>query len=379
MNVPLVDMRRQYNLIKEEIDAAVKRVMESGRYIMGEEVESFEDELARYCGTKYAIGVSSGTDALYLALRVFDIGHGDEVISVPFTFMATTEAICLAGARPVFVDIDPRTFNMDTSKIEKAITRKTRAIMPVHLYGYPADMDPIIKLAKKYKLVVIEDAAQAIGAEYKGKQAGTIGDIGTLSFFPSKNLGACGDAGAVLTNRKDLVRKLKMLREHGSLKKYFHDFIGTNSRLDALQAAVLKVKIKHLDRWTEKRREFAKIYNNMLKPTENMVLPVEFPGNKHVYNQYTLCIKKRENLKNYLENNEIQSVSYYPLPMHLQKAFKFLNYKKGDFLESERAARTVLSIPIWPELGNEKIIYVAEKINEYYRKSRKIALTRQKK
>lgn len=369
MFVPLVDMKGQYNLIKKEIDTAVQRVIESGRYIMGEEVEKFEEELANHCGAKYAIGVSSGTDALYLALRVFDIGPGDEVITVPFTFMATAETICLAGATPVFVDIDPKTFNIDVNKIEKAITKKTRAIMPVHLYGQAADMDPIMELARRYKLVVIEDAAQAIGAEYKGKQAGSIGDIGALSFFPSKNLGACGDAGAILTNRSDLIRPLKMLREHGSEKKYYHDYIGTNSRLDALQAAVLRVKLNYLDDWTEKRRGLAKIYNDMIKPRENMILPIEEHYNKHVYNQYTLRVKTRENFKNYLEQNEIQSVSYYPAPMHLQKAFKFLKHKKGDFLESEKAAKEVLSIPIWPELGKDKITYVAEKINNFFIKS----------
>lgn len=366
MNVPLVDLKSQYNLIKNEVDAAIKKVIESGRYIMGEEVEKFEEELADHCRAKYAIGVSSGTDALYLALRVFDIGPGDEVITVPWTFMATAETICLAGATPIFVDIDPKTFNMDAGKIEKAITQKTRAIMPVHLYGQSADMDPIMELAGKYKLVVIEDAAQAIGAVYKGKQVGSIGDIGALSFFPSKNLGACGDAGAILTNRSDLIRKLKMLREHGSEKKYYHDYIGTNSRLDALQAAILRIKLKYLDEWTEKRRELAKIYNDMIKPRENMILPIEEPHNKHVYNQYTLRVKEREDLKNYLEQNGIQSVSYYPMPMHLQKAFKFLKYKKGDFLESEKAAKEVLSVPIWPELGEDKITYVAEKINSFF-------------
>ena len=366
MNVPLVDMKGQYSLIKEEINKACLRVVESGWYIGGEEVEKFEEELALHCNAKYAVGVSSGTDALCLALRVFDIGPGDEVISVSFTFMATTEAICLVGATPVFVDIDPKNFNMDASRIEKAITKKTRAIMPVHLYGQTADMDPIMKLAKKYKLVVIEDAAQAIGAEYKGKQAGSIGDIGTLSFFPSKNLGACGDAGAVLTNRKDLIRKLKMLREHGSEKKYYHEYIGTNSRLDALQAAVLRVKLKYLDGWTEKRREFANIYNNKIKLGGDMILPVEEANNKHIYNQYTLRVKKRKTFQKFLEMNGISSISYYPVPMHLQKAFKFLKYEKGDFPESEKAAEEVLSIPIWPELGTGKITYVADKINEYF-------------
>lgn len=372
MNVPLVDMKAQYGPIKKEINTAVLRIIESGMYIGGKEVEKFEEELARHCGSKYAVGVSSGTDALHLALRVFDIGPGDEVISVPFTFMATTEAICLTGATPVFVDIDPKNFNMDASKIEKAITKKTRAIMPVHLYGQAADMDPIMKLAKKYKLVVIEDAAQAIGAEYKGKQVGSIGDIGTLSFFPSKNLGACGDAGAILTNRKDLIHKLKMLREHGSEKKYYHEYIGTNSRLDALQAAVLRIKLKYLDGWTEKRRELAKIYDNMVKPQKNMTLPAEEPYNKHIYNQYTLRVKKREYLREFLEANGISSISYYPVPMHFQKAFKPLKYKKGDFPESEKAAKEVLSIPIWPELGTDKITYVAEKINDFFNINRKI-------
>lgn len=366
MNVPLVDIKGQYGLIKKEIWTAVQRVIESGKYIMGEEVERFEEELAGYCRAKYAIGVSSGTDALYLALRVFDIGSGDEVITVPFTFMATVETICLAGAKPVFVDIEPKTFNIDVNKIEKAITKKTRAIMPVHLYGQSADMDPIIGLAKRYNLVVIEDAAQAIGAEYKGKQVGSIGDIGALSFFPSKNLGACGDAGAILTNREDLIRKLKMIREHGSEKKYYHDYIGTNSRLDALQASVLRVKLKHLDAWTEQRRRLAEIYNNTIEPSDGIILPIEESYGKHVYNQYTLRVKNREDLRNHLEKNGIQSVSYYPVPMHLQKAFEFLRYKKGDFPESEKAAEEVLSVPIWPELGEDKITYVAEKINSFF-------------
>lgn len=366
MNVPLVDIKGQYGLIKKEIDTAVQRVIESGKYIMGEEVERFEEELAGYCGAKYAIGVSSGTDALYLALRVFDIGYDDEVITVPFTFMATAETICLAGAKPVFVDIAPKTFNIGVDKVEKAITKKTRAIMPVHLYGQSADMDPIMELAGKYKLVVIEDAAQAIGAGYNGKQVGSIGDIGALSFFPSKNLGACGDAGAILTNREDLIRKLKMLREHGSEKKYYHDYVGTNSRLDALQAAVLRVKLKYLGVWTEKRRRFAEIYSDMIKPRDGIILPIEESYNKHVYNQYTLRVKNREDLRNHLEKNGIQSVSYYPVPMHLQKAFEFLGYKKGDFPESEKAAGEVLSVPIWPELGEDKITYVAEKINSFF-------------
>ncbi|MCK4532351.1 DegT/DnrJ/EryC1/StrS family aminotransferase [bacterium] len=372
--IPLIDLKAQYKSIKKEVDIAIKRVLDSTCFILGPEVESLEKEIARYCGVKFAVGVASGTDALILSLMAYDIGPGDEVITVPFTFAATVESIILRGAKPVFVDIDLKTYNIDVKKIEEKITARTKAIIPVHLYGQPAEMNSILKIAKKYKLKIIEDAAQAIGAQYatggiyaikaqsiKRKKAGAIGDIGCLSFFPSKNLGGYGDGGMILTDDKKTAVKIKMLRQHGSEKKYSHSIIGSNSRLHALQAAVLRVKLKYLDKWLDKRIEIAKMYNDLLKET-GVILPEANKEMKHVFNQYTIRLKNRDKIKQLLAEEGIATAIHYPLPLHLQKAFKFLGYKKGDFPQSEQATKEVLSLPMCPELKKQQIKTVTEKI-----------------
>ncbi len=382
--IPLLDLKTQYKSIGKEIDSAIKRVLKSAQFILGPEVEALEKEIGRYCGVKFAIGVASGTDALILSLMAYDIGPGDEVITVPFTFAATVEAIVLRGAKPVFVDIDLETYNIEVEKIEEKITKKTKAIIPVHLYGQPADMTPILKIARRYNLKVIEDAAQAIGAEYftglkkkkykaknqkeqRGwKKIGGIGDIGCLSFFPSKNLGGYGDGGMVLTNNKEVAAKIRMLHQHGSVIKYNHSLVGCNSRLDALQAAILRVKLRYLDEWIDKRIKIAQIYNDLLKDVE-VVIPCVNKGLKHVYNQYTIRIKKRDRLKQLLENEGIFTAIHYPTPLHLQKAFGFLGYKKGDFPQSEQAAKEVLSLPMYPELDKRQLKVISETIKNKLR------------
>lgn len=363
MKIPLLDLRVQYHSIKDEIDGAVFEVLESGAFILGEKVARFEEDLSKYCQTKFAVGVASGTDALYLALMACEIGVGDEVITTPFTFAAAGEVISLLGAKPVFVDIDPKTYNIDPAKIEERITANTRAVIPVHLYGQPAAMDPIMELARAYNLRIIEDCAQAVGAEHKGKRAGSIGDAGCLSFFPAKNLGAYGDAGAVVTNDEELAEKVRMLRVHGSKKRYVHTIIGTNSRLDALQAAILIVKLKYLDRWIEARREVAGAYNELLNRF-GVVTPYEDEGIRHVYNQYTIRVKERERVREYLSSKGISTAIHYPSSLHLQEAFSYVGYKEGDFPLSEEAAREVLSLPIYPELESEQIEFVARVVGE---------------
>ncbi|MEK7274081.1 MAG: DegT/DnrJ/EryC1/StrS family aminotransferase, partial [Candidatus Desantisbacteria bacterium] len=294
MNMPLLDLTKQYHAIKEEIDQAVMHVLEKGGFILGEEVKLLEEEIASLCGSTYGVGVNSGTDALLLSLMAYGIGREDEVITTPFTFIATAEVIAMLGAKPVFVDIDPKTFNIDVNKIEGAITKKTKAVIPVHLYGQMADMDPIMDLAKKHNLVVIEDAAQAILSEYKGRCAGTIGHVGCFSFFPAKNLGAYGDAGMVLTNDKDTAERLRILRNHGSSIKYHHSVIGCNSRLDEIQAAILRVKARYIKEWTQERRQIAERYNESLKDISSLAIPFEEEWNKCVYNQYTLRVQSRD-------------------------------------------------------------------------------------
>ncbi|MDI6794877.1 MAG: DegT/DnrJ/EryC1/StrS family aminotransferase [bacterium] len=353
MSIPLLDLKAQYASIREEINEAVLKVIESGCYILGPNVAALEEEVAAYCQASFGIGVASGTDALYISLLAIGIKPGDEVITVPFTFIATAEVITLLGAKPVFVDIDPLTFNINPDRIEAAVTKKTKAIIPVHLYGQPADLDPILSLAAKYDLKVIEDGAQAIGAEYKGKRIGAIGDLGALSFFPAKNLGAYGDGGMVVTNNEDLAELIKMLRVHGSKEKYYHSIIGFNARLDELQAAVLRVKLKYLAEWTEARRQKAAAYNQGLKDS-SVVIPQEPLFARHVYNQYTIRSRRRDELKEDLAANGIPTAIHYPMPLHLQEAFAFLGYKKGDFPESERAAGEVLSLPIYPELSEQQ-------------------------
>lgn len=364
MSIPLLDLKAQYYSIREEINEAVLKVIESGCYILGPNVAALEEEVAAYCQASFGIGVASGTDALYISLLAIGIKPGDEVITVPFTFIATAEVITLLGAKPVFVDIDPLTFNINPDRIEAAVTKKTKAIIPVHLYGQPADLDPILSLAAKYDLKVIEDGAQAMWAEYKGKRIGAIGDLGALSFFPAKNLGAYGDGGMVITNNEDLANRIKMLRVHGSKEKYHHSIIGFNARLDELQAAILRVKLKYLAEWTEARRQKAAAYNQGLKDS-SVTTPPEAPFARHVYNQYTIRSKRRDELKEHLANKGIPTAIHYPMPLHLQEAFAYLGYKKGDFPESERAAGEVLSLPIYPELSEQQVEEVIKGIADF--------------
>ena len=366
MKLEFTNLKIQYKKLENEIIAALKEVMESSAFINGPQVKKFEEELANYCGTKFAIGVSSGTDALLLSLMAIDVQPGDEVITTPFTFIATAEVIALLKAKPVFVDIDEKTYNIDVSKIEEKITNKTKAIIPVHLYGQMADMDEIMNLAKKYNLYVIEDSAQAIGALYKGKKAGSIGDLGSFSFFPAKNLGCYGDGGAVVTNNKELADKIYKLRQHGSEKRYEHLLIGTNARLDTMQAAILLVKIKYLDNWIENR---IKLANNYTKNLKDLVITPYVKNNlKHVFNQYTIRTKDRDELIKFLNENGIPTAVHYPKPLHLQTAFKYLNYIEGDFPISETISKEVLSLPMYPEMSENEQKLVIDTIRNFYEK-----------
>ncbi len=365
MKIPILDLTAQYKSIKDEIDSAVARVVDSQYFILGPEVEAFESEVAAYCGTKYAVGVASGTDALILALKALGIGEGDEVITTPFTFFATAESISLVGAKPVFVDINPKTYCINPGLIENKITKKTKAIIPVHLFGQCADMDRILEIAKLNNLKVIEDTAQAMGATYKGKQAGSMGDIGALSFFPSKNLGGFGDGGMVITNNKELADKIRMLRVHGSAVRYIHSAIGTNSRLDAFQAAILRVKLKHLNKWLDGRRKVAKYYDENLKGLP-IITPFTPSYNMHTYHLYVLRIKPGpEKLAKSINDAGIEARTYYPVSLHLQEAYKGLGYKKGDFKESESASPETLAIPIYPELDTDELSFIVKRISSY--------------
>ena len=369
MAIPLVDLKAQYNSIKDEIDDAIQGVIQNSQFILGEEVAAFESELATYCHTKYAIGVASGTDALHLALLACEIKPGDEVITTPFTFIATTEMIYECGARPAFVDIDPRTYNIDSKLVEVKITPKTRAIIPVHLFGQPADMEPILELGKKYGLKVIEDCAQALGAEYKGRRVGSLGDVGCLSFFPSKILGAYGDGGAVVTSNQGVAEKIKLLRNHGGKQKYFYVINGYNSRLDSIQAAILRIKLRYLEDWVKQRCQKASLYCRLLGGVDGIELPYISPDIRHVFNYYTIRLRNsrvsRDKLQEYLQAKGISTAIYYPLSLHLQEVYKSLGYKIGDFPESERAQEEVLSLPIYPELSEKQIREVVEAIEEF--------------
>jgi len=378
MKIPLADLKAQYLSIKDEIDQAINKVITSSQFILGSEVDAFEKEIAGYFGAKHAVGVASGTDALQLALIACGIKPGDEVITTPFTFIATAEAITKCGAKQVFVDIDPETCNIEPSKIEAKITKKTRAILPVHLYGQPADMNPVLELAKKYNLKIIEDCAQALGASYKGKKVGTLGDAGCLSFFPSKVLGAYGDGGMVVTNDADIAEKVAMLRNHGSRKKYYALVHGFNSRLDELQAAILRVKLRHLDSWIEHRRQKAATYTKLLDQMTGIQPPHIAPYSYHVFNYYTIRISSptqsepqsqskssRDKFQGHLNSKGIATAIYYPLSMHLQEIYKPLGYKPGDFPESEKAQEQVLSLPLYPELGDEQIGEIVKSINMF--------------
>jgi len=430
VQVPLLDLKRQYQSIKEEIDSAIQRVLESQQFILGEEVENFENEIADYCGTKHAIGVASGTDAIKLALQAAGVGEGenDKVITTPFTYFATAGSIVNAGAEPVFVDIKPDTFNIDPDEVRKLLEGKkeapnspqatghkpqankstnhspltdVKAIIPVHLYGQMADMDPIMQIAEEYDLVVVEDAAQAIGATYQSsldsegspntdvslqatghkpqasnstnhspltKKAGSIAHLGCFSFFPTKNLGGYGDGGMVVTDDDELAEKVRMLRVHGSKEKYFNEIVGHNSRLDALQAAVLSTKLPYLDEWSKARAENAKEYNENLNDISEITTPKVENGRNHIYHQYTIRVgnSKRDKLQSYLQENDIGRKIYYPLSLHLQGCFERLGYSKGDFLNAEKVSEEVLSLPIFPELTRQEIKYVENTISDFF-------------
>lgn len=375
MKVPLLDLKGQYRTIKEEILEATNEVYESQYFILGPKVKKLEEEISAYSQTGYSVGVTSGSDALLISLMALDIGQGDKVLTTPYTFFATAGSVTRTGAEPVFVDIDPDTYNMSPVEMEKTISqmpegdrKKLKAVIPVHLYGQCADMEPILKIAKAHNLAVIEDGAQAIGSEYKGKRAGSMGEFGCFSFFPSKNLGAFGDGGIVTTNDQALYEKLVVLRAHGSAPKYYHKIIGGNFRLDALQAAIVSVKLKHLDSWTKKRQENARKYRELFENAGlSMIrLPME-RENRHIYNQFIIQVpEKRGELKKYLLDAEIGTEIYYPLPLHLQECFSYLNYNEGDFPVSEKAARQTLALPVYPEITDEQQAYVVEKIKGFY-------------
>ncbi len=364
MTIPFVDLKAQYHSIKPEIDAAVVRVFESSQFVLGGEVATFEKEFAAYCGSDNAMGVNSGTSALHLAMLAAGVGPGDEVITVPFTFVATVAAICYTGAKPVLVDINPRSFTMDPEKLEAAITKKTKAIIPVHLYGQCADMDPILEIAKKHGLVVIEDAAQAHGAEYKGRKAGSIGDMGCFSFYPGKNLGAYGEGGMVTTSNPDYTRTIRMLRDWGAEKKYQHVLKGYNYRLEGVQGAILSVKLKYLEKWSNDRLAHAKLYNQLLAGSK-VQTPEIMDYGKPVFHVYAVRTTAREDLMAYLTKEGIQHGIHYPFPVHLLPAHSDLGHKPGDFPESEKAANQVLSLPMFPELSDEQIHTVAAAIQAW--------------
>lgn len=369
MNVPLLDLRAQYDSMRDEMRVAIDRVMESQHFILGSEVSELENELAGYSKVHHAIGCASGSDALLLALMALGIGERDEVITTPYSFFATASAISRVGARPVFVDIDPRTFNIDAAKIEDAITDRTRAIMPVHLYGQCAEMNAICEIAARRGIHVIEDAAQAIGADDGVRRAGTMGDIGCFSFYPSKNLGGAGDGGMVTTNDDALAEKLRVLRVHGGERRYYHSVIGINSRLDALQAAILRVKLPRLDSWSDARAERAAKYRELFTDrglTEQIEPPFVRPNVRHIYHQFVIRTKERDALVDHLKSHDIGTDIYYPVPLHMQECFGYLGNEVGDFPESERAAKETLALPIYPELTEEQQRYVVDVIDRFF-------------
>jgi dTDP-4-amino-4,6-dideoxygalactose transaminase len=367
--VPLLDLHSQYLAIKPELDAAVQRVIDSQHFINGPEVTQLEEQVASYCQAKHCVGVTSGSDALLVALTALGVGPGDEVITTPYTFFATVGAIVRLGATPVFVDIDPVTFNIDPNGIEAKITPRTKCLLPVHLFGQCADMDPILALSRKHGLAVIEDAAQAIGSEYKGRRAGSMGDVGCFSFFPSKNLGCFGDGGAITTNNTALAEKMSLLRNHGAKPKYFHKVVGGNFRLDTLQAAVLLVKLKYLDSWTAKRQQHAAFYDQELARAglpAAQITPPRVVMTRHIFNQYVLRVADRDALRDHLKRQQVGNEVYYPQPMHLQECFADLGYRAGDFPESEKAALSTVAVPIYPELTLPQRQHVVGALTSFY-------------
>ena len=377
--VPFIDLRGQYEAVREEIDSAIREVMESSAFVLCEVVEKFEQEIASYCGSKYAVGLASGTDALILSMRALGIGEGDEVIVPAFTFVATVSAVVHAGARPVFVDVEPESFNLNAGQIREKLFPHVRAIIPVHLYGLPADMDPLLELARDRGLLVIEDVAQALGAQYRGSRVGSLGDVGCLSFYPTKNLGGAGDGGMVVADNEELAQQLRLLRNQADASvlggnKYHHDKLGYNSRLDSLQAAILRAKLPHLEAWNRRRAEHAAHYRALLDGLP-VVLPTEPEGSTHVYDLFTIRVvsdgplsgsDSRDQLQAHLASRGIGSAVYYPIPLHLQGAFSDLGHKEGDFPVSERLCQEVLSLPICPELSEEQIATVAEAIKDFF-------------
>ncbi len=369
MNVPLLDLRAQYRPIRAEIMAALESVCDEQAFILGARVADLEKEIQQYVGTAHAVGVASGTDAILLALMVCGVGPGDEVVTVPYTFFATAGSISRLGAKPVFVDIRSDSFNMDPALLDAAITSRTKAVMPVHLFGQCAEMEPILQIAAQRKLPVIEDAAQAIGAARHGRNAGAIGQAGCFSFFPSKNLGGFGDGGMVTTNDPGLAERVRMLRVHGSRVKYVHELIGMNSRLDALQAAVLRVKLTHLEEWTKGRRRNAARYEALFKEADlldRVALPLVTAGNRHVHNQFVIRVTQRDQLRDFLKEKGVGTDIYYPTPLHLQPCYQNLGYRQGAFPQSERAALETLALPIYAELTADQQAYVVETIKKFY-------------
>jgi dTDP-4-amino-4,6-dideoxygalactose transaminase len=362
MKVPFLDLKAQYESIRPEIADAIQQVLEKTAFAGGPFVAQFEKEFAGFCGTQFAAGVGSGTDALWLALLALGVGPGDEVITVPDTFIATAEAISYCGAKPVFVDVEPVTYNMDPAKLEAAITKKTKAVIPVHLFGQMADMDPILAIARKHKLFVVEDASQAHGAEYNGKVAGSMGDVGCFSFYPGKNLGGYGEAGAVVTNNPELDKTVRMLRDHGQDKKYYHGRIGWNARMDGIQGAILSVKLKHLPAWNDARRKNAALYDALLKDAKGVATPQKAAYAKHVYHIYAIRVKDRDALIAALTAKDIHCGIHYPIPLHLQEAYKSLGYRKGAFPVAETAASEFVSLPMFAELTGEQIARVATEL-----------------
>ena len=365
MNIRFLDLKAQYSRIKDEIDQSITGVIDSSSFILGPAVDRFEKNFARFCGSKYAIGVNSGTSALYLTMKALNIGRGDEVITAANTFIATVAAIIDSGATPVLVDIDPVTRNIDLDLIERSVSPKTRAIMPVHLYGSMVDMDRLMKIARKHNLIVIEDAAQAHGAAFDGKPAGSFGAAGCFSFYPGKNLGAYGEGGAVVTSDEALAEKLRMLRDHGSLRKYHHDIIGCNARMDGIQGAVLDVKLKYLHQWNEARNNVARKYRKLLSELP-VVLPAEIDKHYQVYHQFVIEVENRDKFQDYLKENGIPTLIHYPIPVHKQKGFLDAGFKSGPLPVTERMSERIVSLPIYPELNDDEIKYISDKIRDFF-------------
>jgi len=367
MIVPFLDLKAQLPSIRSEIEERISEVIDNTAFVCGKKVQEFEKTFSKLHGVEHAVGLSSGTDGNHLAMLCCRIGAGDEVILPVNTFIATAEAISYTGAKPVFVDVDEGTYNIDMNRIEEKITSRTKAINPVHLFGQPADLEPMRGIAKKYNLFLIEDAAQAHLAEYRGQRVGGIGDISSWSFYPGKNLGAWGEAGAITTNNEEMYRKARMLRDHGSEKKYYHDFIGFNYRMSEFQAAVLNVKMKYIEEWTEMRRANAEKYKARLKEIEQVIMPSELAGTRHVYHLYVVRVKERDKLQVYLRKNGVGTGIHYPFPLHLTPAYSYLGYKPGDFSVAERLASEILSLPMYAELTEKQIDYICEKIKAFYK------------